>query len=193
MLRLPNPYPTTQEVRSTVNGLKYAVPLLALVAIANVLAAKYGVNATPYIAFGLGSVWVLRDKLHELWEGRWFIPRMAGLIVLGGLIAYVSSPSDIPVAQVATGSAVAFAASILTDTVVYAALRRAAISTRVNVSNACSALVDSYVFLAVSFGGVQFAQVFHQFTAKVAGGALVLALLLAAGAWRSRNGEVVRV
>jgi uncharacterized PurR-regulated membrane protein YhhQ (DUF165 family) len=147
---------------------------LALIAAANIITGSVGPSAAPYVAFGaVGPALSLRDSLHERWSGRNLALRMLGLVVLGGLISFIAAP---PVAMIAVASVVAFAASLLTDTVVYGLLRNTALHTRVNVSNASSALVDSFVFLNIAFGGAPLALVFIQFVAKVAGGALWLAL-----------------
>jgi hypothetical protein len=151
-----------------------ALLFLALIAIANIIVGNVGPEAAPYVAFAaVGPALTLRDRLHEKWTGRNLGLRIGALIVAGGLISWLASP---PVAMIALASVLAFAASLVTDTIVYALLRRTALHTRVNISNAASALVDSFVFLTVAFGGVPLALVFIQFIAKVAGGALWLAL-----------------
>lgn len=156
-----------------------------LVAAANIAAAHYGPSATPYIAFAaIGPILTLRDRLQDAWQGQWFVLRIGALIAAGGLLSYLLTPAG---GKIALASMVAFVASEATDTVVYTALRNRALAVRVNVSNAVSGVVDSVVFLGVAFGSsfLAFGPVFHQFTAKVAGGALFLALLVALREWRS--------
>lgn len=153
-----------------------AALLIAFIALANILVGSFGPTSSPYVSFALvGPVLTLRDRLHEQLSGRNFVIRMAGIVVAGAIVAYITTPGA---GMIALASCLAFAASLTTDTIVYALLRSRAIHTRVNISNAASALVDSLVFLTVAFGfgAVTFSLIFLAACAKVAGGALWLAV-----------------
>lgn len=155
-----------------------AIAFLTLCALANIIVGHFGPEASPIVAFAVvGPILVLRDALHEAWADRGhvrFLANMAGLVVAGAALAYVTGPDA---GNIAIASCAAFAASLTVDTAAYALLRRTAEHVRVNVSNAVSALADSLVFIWVAFGlsAVQSGLVFNQFLAKVAGGALFLA------------------
>lgn len=169
--------------------MRFILLFLALIVAANFAVAEFGVEATPYVAFlTIGPVLVLRDRIHELWSGLskpLFAARMASLITAGGILSYLLTPDEAG-AKVALAALVAFAASLIVDTAVFAALRNAQRHVRVNVSNAVSAAVDSYVFLTIAFGSsaIVFGDVFNQWSAKIAGGALFLGVLVVLNQWR---------
>lgn len=162
-----------------------AVLYIALIAAANIIVAHVGPAASPYVAFAaVGVILTTRDRLQEAWEGRHLLLRIGGLIAAGGLLSYLLTPG-VPIApHIALASMVAFIASESIDTAIYTVLRHARADVKVNLSNAVSALVDSWVFLTIAFGSVTTSIVFTQFVAKVAGGALFLAALVAFGWWR---------
>lgn len=165
-----------------------AVLYLAFVVAANLIVADQGPQSVLYVSFFLvGPVLTTRDFLHEAWGGTrasmWV--KMGLLIAAGSAISYIASPNA---GDVALASCLAFAAAGALDTIIYAALEGADLSTRVNVSNIFSAAVDSLIFPTIAFHDVIFRISFEQWVAKIAGGAvwLVLAGALAAVVTKDR-------
>lgn len=161
---------------------------LAAITAANLIVAKYGPEASIWCAFVLVAVtFVVRDRLHDRWEGRGRWWRMAALIAAGGALAWLAClvggalewiPSPDEAGRIGVASCVAFAAAESVDALVYHSLRARAWLERCNASNLVGAAVDSIVFPTIAFGGVLWAVSFGQFTAKVAGG-LLFSLLTA--------------
>lgn len=148
---------------------------LGAIVAANLITAKFGpsasiVNAFLFIGLDLTS----RDKLHETWNGRGLVWKMALLIAAGSLLSWVLNRNA---GMIAVASFVAFACSAVTDTVIYQLLHNRAWFTKVNASNIGSALVDSLVFPTIAFGGFLPWVTLGQFAAKVLGG-FVWALIL---------------
>lgn len=142
---------------------------------ANLLVAMIGpwfsiINSFLLIGLDL----TLRDKLHDLWQGKWLVAKMGGLIVLAGLISYLLNPAA---GQIAVASVLAFTLSMVADSCVYQALKDKEWKIRSNASNTAGALVDSVVFPTIAFGGLMPEIVAMQFAAKIAGG-FVWTLLL---------------
>lgn len=157
----------------------FAALFLAAIVAANLLIARFGPPATPYVAFALiGLDLVARDRLHLSWSSsrreRWV--KLGILIGLGGLLAYLVNADA---GRIALASVVAFTAAGVTDTFTFQAARKLDTQRRVNTSNVFAAAVDTLVFFAIAFGlsHAIWAFVFAQFFAKVAGGT-VWALLL---------------
>lgn len=163
--------------------MKAALVVVWLTAIiaANWSSAHWGPDASIWNAFLLiGLTLSTRDALHDLWGRR--MPRnMAGLILAGSVLSYVSAllfasdalPSDV-VARIALGSCVALAVAETADALLYQKLRNREWLERSNSSNVLSSALDSVVFVWVAFGseGFLWAVMFGQFTAKIAGGFL---------------------
>lgn len=125
-------------------------------------------TAATLVAFDL----VVRDVLHSWYVGRTRWAVLGALIVAGSLLSWLVNPAA---ADIAKWSALAFAAAMTVDTLVYQAARRMPWLERSNVSNLASAATDSAVFCwGLSF---PFVVAFGQFTAKVAGGVLFSVLL----------------
>lgn len=148
---------------------------LGAICIANLTVAWFGAGVVLINAFVLVSLDLTsRDRLHQAWEGRGLVRKMALLIVAGSAL---SAALDYQALPVAVASCVAFAAAATIDTLLYAALGRQPWLVRANGSNAMSALVDSAVFLSVlaSYGGLPWAIVplliAGQWLAKTVGGA----------------------
>lgn len=157
------------------NGPYVALYLAAIVA-ANLSVATFGpsvtiVNAFLFIGFDLTA----RDRLHEHWEGRQLVARMAALIAVGGLLSWLVNGAAGPIALAST---VAFTLAAIVDGLVYALLGERTRLVRINGSNVVSAAVDSLTFPTLAFGGFLPLIVLGQFAAKVAGG-LVWSLILA--------------
>ncbi len=135
---------------------------------ANLLVAVFGPWVSPINAFVLiGLDLVLRDRLHDAWQGKNLWPKMLALIAVSGLLSWGVNPAA---GKIAAASAVAFAASNLVDGIVYHVLRNRSFTVRCNGSNAAGAVIDSLVFPTLAFGGPLPGIVALQIAAKVAGG-----------------------
>lgn len=135
---------------------------------ANLLVAMIGpwfsiVNSFVLIGLDL----TLRDKLHDLWQGKYLPLKMGALIVVAGLISYLLNPAA---GQIAIASVVAFTLSMVVDSFVYQALKDKEWKIKSNASNTAGAMVDSVVFPTIAFGGLMPEIVAMQFVAKLAGG-----------------------
>jgi len=153
--------------------LKYAVIYICGLVLANLLVSWFGpwfsiVNAFLLIGLDL----TLRDKIHELWEGRW-LP-MGCLIASASLISYLLNPAS---GIIALASFVAFAVAMIIDTIVYQKLSKQDWTIKSNGSNVASALADSLIFPTIAFGGLMPEIVLMQFLAKVFGGAIWVYLI----------------
>ena len=143
-----------------------AVGIYALaMTLANLSIAQFGPAVIPLNAFVLiGLDLALRDFLHvrvNAWQ-------MGLLIACSGLITYALNPTA---AHIAIASACAFTAAALADWAVFARMRGSWMA-RANASNVAGAMVDSIVFPAMAFGGLDPKIVATMFVAKVAGGAI---------------------
>lgn len=131
--------------------------------LANLIVAKLGPAASPFIAFFLiGLDLVVRDWLHvrvKVWQ-------MACLIAVTGMLTYVLNPAA---GQIAVASSVAFTVAALADWLVFAKIKGSWIR-RANGSNVAGAAVDSIVFPTLAFGALMPHIVVVQFLAKVGGG-----------------------
>lgn len=154
--------------------------LLAIV-IANLSVAEFGpsvaiINAFVFIALDLTT----RDALHEKWQGKQLIPRMA-LLIAGGSV--LSAILNWQAAQIALASTLAFAGAASADTLIYSLLGDRAKLVKMNGSNLVSSAVDSLIFPVVAFGWPPLWPIIAgQFVAKVAGG-FIWSLILD---WRVR-------
>lgn len=131
-------------------------------------------EASVYTAFALVALdLVIRDVLHDWWRGWRRVAGLAGLVLAGSVLAYAANPDS---AEVAKWSALAFAAAMTVDGLVYHAVRRLPWLERSNLSNIAGAATDSIVFCA----GLGFPVIvaFGQFSAKVAGGVLFALVLV---------------
>jgi len=160
---------------------RYVPPVIALylsaIVAANLITTA-GVRAghpevSVYTAFALVAFdLVARDLLHDWFTGRRRLAVLGALIAAGSALSYIANPDS---AEIAKWSALAFAAAMIADGLVYHAARRLPWIERSNASNIAGAIVDSAVFCAAL--GFPFYIAFGQTTAKIAGG-LVFALLL---------------
>lgn len=173
---------TTALRRPPVLGWRLIMPAaaglyLAAAVAANLLVARYGIAATPFVAFALvGADLTTRDTLHDAWAGRGLVPRMGALIAAGAALSWLVNPAS---GRVALASLVAFLLAGAADAIAYHLARHAERTTRVTISNVAGAIVDSLTFVLLAFGTVG-TPTFHQATAKIAGGAVWL-LALARG------------
>jgi hypothetical protein len=154
----------------------YVAAYLGAIVAANLLVAAFGPAITVVNAFVfIGLDLTCRDRLHDAWHGRWLIPKMAVLIVAGGVISYAVNASA---AQIAIASTVAFMLAAAADAVVYALLGDRPWMLRANGSNTVSSAVDSLVFPTIAFGAILPLTVLGLFLAKLAGG-FIWSLILA--------------
>lgn len=141
---------------------------LGAIVAANLSVAAYGPVVAPLNGFVLiGLDLVLRDGLHDRWQGRNLFARMFYLIAAGGVLSYVLNPAA---ATIAVASGVAFALAAQADAVVYHLLRGRRWLIRANGSNVAGAAVDSLVFPWVAFASLDPGVVAAMFAAKLGGG-----------------------
>jgi uncharacterized PurR-regulated membrane protein YhhQ (DUF165 family) len=170
----------------TTTALAVGAALVATVALANWLTARYGF--VP-VGFGLtatagtyaaGACLALRDLLQDI-GGRWAV---LAAIVAGAIVSFWTSNTALAVA-----SGVAFLLSELADALIYTPIRnRSAFgdprwSAAVVLSNLVGTLVDSTVFLWIAFGP---AAILPALAGQVVGKAYPTAAYLLAG-WARRS------
>lgn len=152
---------------------------LAAIVAANLSVAYFGPSAVVVNAFlFVGLDLVARDRLHDRWRGHALAPRMALLIVAGGLLSALLNAAAW---RIAVASSVAFICAATADAIVYHLLRGRTYLVRVNGSNLAGAAVDSALFPTLAFGALLPWVIAGQFVAKVAGGALWALLLRRTG------------
>ena len=147
---------------------------LGLVVLANLTVAHFGPGSTLVVAVVLiGATLVVRDLLHDRWQGPQLALRMGAVICVGAVLSYVLNQGA---ARIALASGLAFLAAEAVDALVYQTRHAEPWLIRSNSSNVASALVDSAVFVLVAFGG-PWSLVLAQWGVKVLGGMLWSALL----------------
>jgi len=143
--------------------------LLAVVG-ANLLVLQFGQIALVFTAWVLVPLDMLcRDVLHTRWRDKFLWLRLSGLVLSGGLLTALLNRDAV---WVAAGSCAGFAAALSVNAWVFeAASRRGApMLTRMNMSNAFAAGVDSVVFPLIAFGTVTPVVSLAQAGSKFAGG-----------------------
>lgn len=142
---------------------------LSSVVLANLAVAWFGSAASIVTAFlAIGFSITGRDALHDLWRGQHLKRNMALLIAAGSIITVLLNAAAW---RIALASTVAFALSMLVDSLVYHPTRN------ITLSNVASSAVDSLLFPWLAFGGFMPIVTLGQFAAKVSGGALWMLLL----------------
>lgn len=96
----------------------------------------------------VGITLVLRDWLQELTSWRWSLL----MIIIGAGLSWFVNPA------VAAASMAAFAASEIADMAVYTPMRKLSRSAAVVVSGVVGATLDSFLFLYLAFGAVDYWQ-----------------------------------
>jgi hypothetical protein len=148
--------------------LIYSGIYIAALVLANLLVAWLGPWFSPINAFVLiGLDLSLRDKLHEQWQNDRLILKMGGLIIVANVVSYLLNPTA---GTIALASFVAFALSMIADSIAYHFLRHKSWVIRSNGSNIAGAAVDSIAFPTIAFGGLMLEIVALQFIAKLFGG-----------------------
>ena len=136
--------------------------------LANLLVAWLGPWFSPINAFVLiGLDLVLRDKLHDHWQGDRLALRMFGIIAAAGVISWVINKDA---GMIAVASVVSFMVAMTVDALIYQKLKNRPWWQRANGSNIGGAATDSVVFPTMAFGSLMPEIVALQFAAKVAGG-----------------------
>jgi hypothetical protein len=136
--------------------------------LANLLVAWLGPWFSPINAFVLiGLDLVLRDKLHDRWQGDRLALRMFGIIAAAGVISWVINKDA---GMIAVASVVSFMVAMTVDAFIYQKLKNRPWWQRANGSNIGGAATDSVVFPTMAFGSLMPEIVALQFAAKVAGG-----------------------
>lgn len=136
--------------------------------VANLLVAWLGPWFSPINAFVLiGLDLVLRDKLHDRWQGDRLALRMFGMIAAAGLISWVINKDA---GIIAVASVVSFMVAMTVDAFIYQKLKNRPWFQRANGSNIGGAATDSVVFPTIAFGSLMPEIVALQFVAKVSGG-----------------------
>jgi uncharacterized PurR-regulated membrane protein YhhQ (DUF165 family) len=146
----------------------YSVIFILSLVVANLLVALLGpwfsiINAFVLIGLDLS----LRDKLHESWNNDKLALKMGSLIVVSSLISYLLNSAT---GIIAIASFLAFALSMIADTLIYQVLKNKSWTIKSNLSNIGGSAVDSIVFPTIAFGGLMIEIVVMQFLAKVIGG-----------------------
>lgn len=125
---------------------------IATVYVANWLVSHYGiVNVgfglqAPAAVFSVGAAFTLRDAVH-----RTLGPKFVVLgIAVGAALSYSIAPAF------ATASGVAFLVSELADLTVYTPLERKSWLGAVVLSNTVGLALDSWIFLSIAFGSLDF-------------------------------------
>mgnify|MGYP003346688969 CR=1 FL=1 len=145
----------------------YSAIFIAALVLANLLVAWFGPWFSVFNSFLLiGLDLSIRDKLHDTWQTHLPI-KMGGLILVASGISYLLNPVT---GMIAIASFVAFALSMVADTLAYHFLRQKQWFIRSNGSNLVGAGVDSLVFPTIAFGGLIPEIVALQFISKVGGG-----------------------
>ena len=150
--------------------------LLALIYVTAMVAANYTVMVFgPWFSIINSFIFIGLDlSLRDIWHERRGMRGSIALVLVSGVISYTLNPA---MGMIAVASFAAFALSGVADAVVYQRLNAKAYLFRANGSNVAGALVDSIVFPVVAFGGFPLEIIAGQMVAKVAGGALWVALI----------------
>lgn len=114
----------------------------------------------------IGLDFVVRDKLHEIWETHLW-KRMLGLIFAGSAISVLFNVGAL---QIAIASFIAFLVAGLVDAVIYHALKDKKWLIKSNASNAGGSIADSILFPTIAFGAFMPEVILGQIASKFLGG-----------------------
>lgn len=166
----------TKIANSMNNVFTFSFIYVFAAAAANLIILFYGPSAVPAVSFVfVGFVIVVRDRLHDYWNGNKLALRMMSLVAAGSLATVLV---QIEALTIALASAIAFFLSETLNAVVYSPMLKRKVSwmKRVNVGNVANASVDSFVFVYLAFG-LLWEIILVQIIAKVLGGFMWSALL----------------
>jgi len=154
-----------------------ALYLLAIL-IANLSVFAFGqaalvVTAFVLVPFDLST----RDLLHEKWSGKKLFLKMFVLILSGSVLSFFVSFGSW---KISLASCCSFLLASFLDFLVYESFRRRGFSKKIgmNTSNAVSAVVDSWMFPLIAFGGGSLYLSATQAGLKFVGGAVWTSILL---------------
>lgn len=149
----------------------------------NLAVASYGPEAAvPVALLAIGFDLTSRDALHDAWNGKGLLWKMALLILSGSAISYLINSNSL---TVGIASCCAFLVSAVSDATVYSLLLKRTKWLKVTGSNVAGSLADSLIFPTIAFHAFLPEVVSGQFLAKVAGGAIWCAIL-SRTLWRSK-------
>ena len=114
----------------------------------------------------IGLDFVVRDKLHEIWETHLW-KRMLGLIFTGSAISVLFNVGAL---QIAIASFIAFMVAGLVDAAIYHALKDKKWLIKSNASNAGGSIADSILFPTIAFGAFIPEIILGQIASKFLGG-----------------------
>ena len=164
------------------SGIAAFVGFIATIFAANWLIEHVGIVSVgfglmaPAGVYMVGVAFTLRDVLQRTLGARWAI----AAILIGAGLSYLVSPAF------ALASGAAFLLSELADLAVYTPLERRTWLGAVLLSNTVGLLVDSWLFLALAFGSLEF------FPGQVVGKAWMTLLAIAAiAAVRGARGRLL--
>lgn len=144
-----------------------ALYLAAIVAANNIVTymgpSGLFITATFLIPFDL----IARDQLQENWRGSYMLPKMAAVICLGSILAYLFN-SDTKL--VSAASAVSFLIAGSIDCFLYTILDGKKKFIKMNLSNLGASIADSFIFQWIAFGAVSYTIAWQQITLKLLGG-----------------------
>lgn len=110
-----------------------------------IVSVGFGLMA-PAGVFMVGLAFTFRDILHRTLGPKWAV----AAILIGAALSYLVSPAF------ALASGVAFLVSELADFTVYTPLEKRSWLGAVALSNTVGLLVDSWLFLTLAFGSLEF-------------------------------------
>jgi uncharacterized PurR-regulated membrane protein YhhQ (DUF165 family) len=134
------------------SGVAALVAYVATIWLANWLVAHFGVVpvgfglVAPAAVYAVGFAFTLRDVVQRT-LGR---EATVAAIIVGAALSYLVAP------QFAVASGVAFLVSELADFAVYTPLERRSWLGAVVLSNTVGLLIDSWLFLTLAFGSLEF-------------------------------------
>lgn len=133
-------------------GLVAFAGFVATVWIANWLVSHYGIVdvgfglKAPAAVFAVGAAFTLRDLVHRTLGPLWVV----GAIVIGAALSLLIAP------KFALASGTAFLVSELADLTVYTPLSERSWIGAIVLSNTVGLLIDSWLFLTLAFGSLEF-------------------------------------
>jgi uncharacterized PurR-regulated membrane protein YhhQ (DUF165 family) len=130
------------------------IAFLSTIVVANWLISHYGPVSVgfglmaPAGVFAAGLAFTFRDFLHDLGGRKWVI----AAVILGAALSYFIEDVN----KIAIASGVAFLCSEFLDFLIYTPLREKHWPAAVLVSNTAGLVLDSFLFLWLAFGSLDF-------------------------------------
>ena len=149
---------------------------LGAIVCADLVVAEFGPRALPFTAFFLIPFdLVTRDILHEKWKNKNLWLRIFGLIMMGGIIAFLLNKDALNVAK---ASILAFTCATLINTFIYSLMDKYRVYIKMNTSNLFAAITDSIIFPYIAFGVLPLEIMIQQSSAKFLGGLMWSAIFI---------------